>query len=237
MIITISTPDEFFFNQLLAFLTSLEINSPGYYVRVALIDYPKGVIKKLEKSFKHVEFVPRSTNLIDERGIGLILYRIKMVQECFNDNQRASWIDTDVLVRKDLNDFVSIQPNQLKIFYRGYRHAGQVEFEAPINAGIFNIGCSESTYNFTKTWYEGLSNNPRWGQGQVELWRAYQKHKDAVDLIKMPLKFNDLGDRDNPNMFDDNSVMWHCKRNHFNNEKFQNEFKYYLEKGQRWYNR
>ena len=25
--------------------------------------------------------------------------------------------------------------------------------------------------------------------------------------------------------------MWHCKKNHFNNPKFQKEFQYYLKKG------
>lgn len=230
MIITNSTPDEFYFKQLLAFITSMKVNSPDHMVRVFLANYPDELVENLEDSFDNCVFENRDLQMIDKRGFSLIMFRVVLLKECFEQyGESVAWIDTDVLVRSDLSEFVEVKSNQLKIYVRktGYTN----RFDAAINAGIFNLGCSEATHKFVCDWYAGCEANPVWGQGQIAMWQAYQKHSDDVELVPMLLKFNDLGDRNNPNMFADDSVMWHCKANHFKNEKFQGEFQEYLSKG------
>jgi hypothetical protein len=232
MIITNSTPDEFYFEQLLAFITSLKINSPEHTIRVFLANYPDSLWEKLQTSFDNCIFESWELEQIpgDKRDFALIMFRVAMLRDCLESyGESVAWIDTDVLVRKNLSEFLEVGSKQLKILVRQTNYANQ--FDAAVNAGIFNLGCSPETYDFVDDWYKGCEANPVWGQGQVAMWSAYKKHSKNVELVPMHLKFNDLGDRNNPNMFADDSVMWHCKANHFDNEKFQSEFQYYLKKG------
>lgn len=230
MIITNSTADKFYFEQLLAFLVSVRINSPEHSVRVFLANYPLEMENRLKEVFPEFIFENRELEMIDERGFSLILFRAAMIKECFEKySESVAWIDTDVVVRKDLGEFLEVESEQLKILYRGDNKPENVR----INAGIFNIGYSKITYDFICDWYERIKVNAVWGQGQLELWRAY---KDSnVKLIEMSNKFNDLGGNDRPNAFDNASVMWHCKFGHFNNPKFQKEYQYHLKFGKELY--
>jgi lipopolysaccharide biosynthesis glycosyltransferase len=226
MIITNSSPDDFYFNQLLAFLMSLKINSPEHKAHIFLANYPKDKRNKLKEIFKDFIFENRELKMIDDRGFSFIQFRAKLIKECFKKHKESvAWIDTDVIVRKDLSEFLQIEPHQLKILYRGDNAPERVR----INAGIFNIGYSNETHDFICDWQRRIEVNAKWGMGQLEFWRAYKEHKDKIELVKMDEKFNDLGGDDRPDSFSDQSVMWHCKKSHFKNKKFQKEYKKYLE--------
>jgi len=198
MIITNCTPDKYFMDQLVVLVRSIKQNSP--------------------KHMLHVFFF---TNKIFDLG-ELILHRIELIKKCMEEyRQPIAWIDADVIVRKDLSKLLDIEPNQLKILFRPNGNKNK------FNAGVFNIGYSEYTYRFICDWHKGFNNNMRWGMGQLEMWRAYLKNKNNIELIKIPESFNDLGGRSNS--FDDASVIWHCKGNHFNEDKYQKEFQKYKE--------
>ena len=163
--------------------------------------------------------------MIDTRGFSYILYRVKLVKDLLDSGvTNVAWVDTDVIVRSDLSDFLEIGKSSLKILYRG-RYAKP---DSKFNAGIFNLSNSKATREMVYEWYDRISSNSVWGMGQLELWNSYLNHKDDVHLDKLLTKFNDLGGRDKPNAFSDNSVMWHCKKNHFDNPRFQKEFLFYL---------
>jgi hypothetical protein len=228
MIITIATPDEFYFNQLLAFLASVEVNSPYKKVNVCLVNFPKKLEEQLKRSFSDVSFVNRDVKMADKRGISLILLRIELIKEYLKAYESTiAWIDTDVIIRKDLTPFLEIEPGQLKILFRGDDVLPKVRF----NAGIFNISYSKGTYKMVCDWYKRLKKNAVWGMGQLELWNAYKKNRKHVELIRMGETFNDLGDSTNKDSFSCNHHMWHSKKGHFYNEKFQKEFQKYLKIG------
>lgn len=232
MIITASSPDEFYFNQLLAFLSSMKINSPNHLVSVFLTNYPEDICWKLKASFPQFQFERRDLKKYGKGGIEYILFRIALIDDIFYKKKcPVSWIDTDVIVRGDLSEFLSVNPRQLKILYRGDKKPNKVKF----NAGIFSLGCSDQTHFMVKDWYKGLIKNPVWGMGQLELWKSYSRNQKNVKLVKMHEKFNDLGGLDRPNAFDKDSVMWHCKKPYFNNPKFQKEFQKYLAVGKELY--
>ena len=229
------TSDKFYFDQLLAFLASLCINSPNDNIHVFLANYSEQTVSKLKRSFGKFVFENRELKMIDDRGFSLILFRIELIKECFEKyKEPVAWIDTDVLVRGELDSFLEIEPQQLKILFRGDQNL-RLGVDAPINAGIFNLGCSKETYEFVRDWYSGCIKNPVWGQGQKILWSTYEKHIKNIKLIKMSSKLNDIGGRDKTNAFSSDSVMWHCKKNHFNNPKYQKEYQYYLKEGERLY--
>jgi len=225
MIITNATADEFYFNQLLAFLTSMKVNSPNHIMNVFLANYPKDKEEQLKGMFPNYVFENRKLDMVDERGISLILFRIMLIRECFERYEGpVAWIDTDVIVRGNLDPFLSVEPVQLKILFRGDDVPEKVRF----NAGIFRIGYSYGTYKMVCDWEEGLRNNMVWGMGQLELYKAFKKNEDLIDLVMMPEAFNDLGDSTNDDSFAPDSLMWHSKKYHFNNPKFQKEFQMYL---------
>jgi hypothetical protein len=234
VIITISTPDEFYFNQLLAFLASLNTNSPNQEVYIQLVDYPAKKMYGLQHAFPDYLFLNTSVKKIDERGIEFILLRIDLIRSWFKQMgvKAISWIDTDVIVRGDLSNFIYVKPNQLKILYRGDYVQEKVRF----NAGIFSIGNSKPTLEFVNRWYGRLEDNAKWGMGQLELYRTYKEFKNKIELIRMDQKYNDLGGADRPNAFSNESIMWHCKQAHFNHPKFQKEFQKYLKLGKEIYN-
>jgi hypothetical protein len=232
MIITASSPDKFYFEQLLAFLASFEFNSPFHSHTVYLANYPGDITRNLRMAFPNTSFVNRELEAIDGRGIHFILFRINLIREIFkNRKEPVAWIDTDVIVRKKLDDFLKIEPKQLKILYRGDKKPDKVKF----NAGIFRIGYSKETAKMMDDWHDGLIKNTIWGMGQLELWKAYHKNRNRVELVKMPKRFNDIGGNDRPDAFDEESVMWHSKKAHFKNPKFQKEYQHYLKMGKSAY--
>ena len=227
MIITISTPDKLYFEQLISFLTSMEINSPNQEVFTCLVNYPEDKINQLKKMFPKYNFENREIEMKDKRGISLILLRIELILEFFEKYKKSvSWIDTDVIVRDDLSKFIDVDSKSIKILYRGDKAPKKVRF----NAGIFSIGYSNETHKFVRTWRKYLLKHLKWGHGQLALFEAYRTYSHKVKLIKMNKKFNDLGASDRE-CFLDNSVMWHCKLHHFKNKRFQKEFKHYLKIG------
>lgn len=232
MIITISSADEFFLNQLLAFLSSLKENSPNHSITVFMTNCPDNIYWKLKAVFPKFQFEKRILEKVGKGGIEFILLRISLINKIFKHRKESvSWIDTDVIIRKDLTEFLDVRPNQLKILYRGDKKPDKVKF----NAGIFSIGHSKETHKLIQDWYDSLINNAIWGMGQLELWKTYSKNRKYVELVKMSERFNDLGGNDRPNAFDKDSVMWHCKKAHFNNPKFQKEFQHYLSIGKELY--
>jgi len=235
VIITNSTQDKFYFEQLLAFLASIKVNSPKHKVTVFLANYDLDKVQKLRRGFPWCVFEDRKLTMVKDKRFSLIIFRSGLIKECFDKyKEPVAWIDTDVLVRNDLSEFLDVGPNQLKILKR-QTPKEKNQYDAPINAGIFNIGYSEHTYKIINKWHKGNLATPKWGQGQIELWKAYNKYSKRVELVSLPLKFNDLGDRNNQNMFADNSVMWHCKSNHFDNPKYQSEYQLYLKFGKELY--
>lgn len=226
MIVTISTPDQVFFEQLIVFLTSLEQNSPGHKVYVCLVDYPTDLQVQLRKAFPEVRFENRSADLIDQRGIGLILLRIRLVYELMEKlNEAISWIDTDVIIRAPLERFVSVESNHLKILYRGFWVRKKIKF----NAGVFSIGSGSTSLKFLERWHQRLIDNAKWGRGQLELYRTYQEFKPMITIDPLDLKYNDLGGR--KDSFSPDSVIWHAKKSHLLNPRFNSEFQRYLDKG------
>lgn len=225
MVVTNASADKLYYSQLLAMLTSLSINSPETKACVFLADYPEDKVKFLKRRFPNYIFESRSLKRIDSRGFSFIQFRADNLIECLEKyNKPVAWVDTDVIIRSGLEEFIDVTPKQLKILYRGDHTTDKVKF----NAGVFSIGCSEETKFFLADWKERITKNAKWGMGQLELWRAYQDNKSSIELYKMSNTYNDLGGEDRPDAFADTSVIWHSKKGHFFHPKFQGEFQHYL---------
>jgi hypothetical protein len=226
MIITNSTPDEYYFNQLIAFLMSIKINSPKHVnqIKVFLANYQDETVDKLKIAFPEVEFENNPLKMIDKRGFATIIDRAYRVWDCLQTKEEnVLWMDTDVIVRGDLSDLVRIKPKQLKILYRE-----NAPDRIKINAGIFNIGHSKVCCKFIKDWHQGCVRNKKWGNGQLQLWKSFKKYKERIELTDITKKFNSVGRH-----FEDDYVVWHCKLSHFDNPIYQKEYQLYLTEGKK----
>lgn len=231
MIITNSTTDPFYLDQLLAFLSSIRKNSPNIKMLINLVNTNNEIYDRLKTVFPEFIFEQSTIDMIDERGFSLIILRASMIKDCFDKYKESiSWIDTDTLIRGSLFEFTKVDSNELKILVRD--NNPNILHDAPINAGVFSIGCSKPTKDFASDWYEDCIANPKWGYGQIALWDAYSKRKDEVKLIGLSKSYNDMGGSDKLDAFSENSIIWHCKKKHFNNPKFQKEFQKYLKIGE-----
>ena len=221
MIITNSTPDTYYYEQLIAFLMSIKINSPKHMglIKVFLANYPDEKLLKLRESFSEVEFENNELKMIDKRGFATIIDRAFRVGDClktFKDS--VLWMDTDIIVRGDLSNIVQVKSKQLKILYRK---------EAPervkINAGVFNIGYSDISYKFIKDWHSRILRNKKWGIGQLEFWRVFKKYRKNIEMTNITKKYNSAGRH-----FEKDCIVWHCKMSHFNSPIYQKEYQKYL---------
>jgi hypothetical protein len=228
MIITNSTPDKYYYNQLIAFLMSMKINSPNQLkvMKVFLSNYPNDVEAKLRKAFPEASFENNSLEMTDLRGFALIIDRAFRVGQCLKKyKEPITWIDTDILIRGDISELPKVGPKQLKILYRK---------ESPervrINAGVFSIGYSEISCEFINKWYNRIKTGKKWGDGQLEFWRAFKTYmkKNQIKLVDLSLKFNSTG------KFNEEYVVWHCKKGHFDRERYQVEYKDYLAKAKQY---
>lgn len=228
MITTALNYNNFYFEQLLVLLTSININSPDDIVSIFLVDFPKDIENKLKKIFNKFIFINRELNINTKKDIPgfMVCYRGLVVKECLEKyKEPVAWFDTDIIVRKNLKSFwAGTKTNQLKIYYRGDDVPDKVKFQA----GIFAVGYSDETMKFISEWSDIIQSDMYWYADQKQLYLVYNKYSDNIKLIKMSRIFNDIGDSTRTDVFDNNSVIWHCKKSHFYHERFRKEYLKYL---------
>lgn len=220
MIITNSTPDKYYYNQLIAFLMSIKINSPQHLslFRIFLANYPSDLELRLKKAFPEITFENNSLKMTDRRGFSLIIDRAIRVGECLRKyGESVTWIDTDIIVRGDISELMHVKPRQLKILHR----KNQPE-RVRINAGVFTIGCSDPCKNFIQHWHRRIARGKKWGDGQLEFWRGFKKFRGKIKMVELPLSLNSTGH------FNEEYVVWHCKKGHFDHKRYQEEYNDYL---------
>jgi len=89
------------------------------------------------------------------------------------------------------------------------------------NNGIFAVGNSKTVFEYTEAVCKELMRCDKWTALQQIMYRIYKKYKHEIKLIKMETKYNDWS-------FEDDSVIWHCKKRYYPYMKYQKEFtKYY----------
>jgi hypothetical protein len=196
-------------------------------MRIFLANYPNDLKMKLDKAFPEVTFENNYLKMEDSRGFALIIDRAFRVKECLNKyKEPVTWMDTDILVRGDLSELLDVGSEELKILYR----KGSPE-RVRINAGVFTIGYSAITHKFITTWYNEIKVGHKWGDGQLVFWKIFKKymHRKDIKLTDITFKFNSAGAK-----FNEEYVVWHCKKAHFDREKYQVEYKEYLVKAKQY---
>lgn len=226
MVITISSYDYIYFEQLIVFLTSLYTNNLSTISMVWTVGYPKDVLDELRDTFPATIFEEREVTKVDDRGIHYVLLRLEMLKYVLNLNISPAWLDTDIIIRNDISYLTYTDYNTLKILCRFDKNE-----DVKFNNGVMGLGCGDISVAFVDRWYNRLKNNLKWGMGQYELWNTYNEFKDKILLENIGYSYNDLGGDDRPDAFSDDSYIWHAKFKHLNNPKFKKEYNHYLAMG------
>lgn len=223
--------DTFFYNQMLALLESLKINSPQDKIIINLVDFPKRKIIKLEKAYPDYIFKNKDlhVNKMEDIAGFMSCYRSSLMYNLLNEYKcPVAWMDCDIVIRKELSFlWEGVKTNQFKIVYRGIA----VPIKNRFQTGVIVIGYSNDTLNMINDWNDKLKITHKWFSDQIFLYEVYQKYIYKIKFIHMNRSLNDVGDSTKECFLDD-SIIWHSKRYHFNDKRFQKEFKYYLHKAQ-----
>ena len=127
-----------------------------------------------------------------------------------------AYLDSDTIVRGSLKEFWDVKMDSIKVMDR----PGQPN-DARFQAGVFVIGDGCHIRAMMDDYDKVIQKENVFLREQEELYLSYQRHQDDVSLVPMDKKFNDWG-------FSDDSVIWHCKKKHFKNAKYQKEYRRWL---------
>ena len=207
--------------QLKAMIESVAVNSPNDEIAVYLLDFNDNDVPDLSAINLKCSIIRRDegTALISANKIAPFMWRyrsIMMRDALYRFDQPILYLDTDILVRKNLSKFWSdIGPNTIKVMVRETK-----DRTAMTQAGVFAVGNSDETRNMMEFYNENVQSKPQPFVEQEWLYRAINHHLE-VKHIQLKDEFNDWH-------FNDNSTIWHSKGKHFHEKKFQTEYQNYL---------
>jgi len=148
---------------------------------------------------------------------------VVMYETLFKYKKPILWLDVDVLVRKSTNlIFNNILANTLMVLKRPINKERSI-----FNTGVVGVGYSHITLDMIKWSFEKAMENKEWYADQLYLYKGYLKYSKNINLINLinHREWHDIGGKSGA--FNKNSVIWHCKKSHFDNPIYQNEYKYY----------
>lgn len=221
-----------YFDQAKALLQSLYENSPNERVFMYLVNYKEGeeILKKINPNCKVIHYNTKQI-IKDVRGF-MSNFRTFAIKDALEKNKDGIlYMDCDTLVRKDLSIFWdNLFPNVLKIIVRdkstGYDLSNLENPEdCRVQGGVFGVGNSDATINMISDYKQRVDNTPYFMGEQRFLYECLKEHTN-VKHIQLDKKFNEWD-------FNNDSYIWHCKAKHFNNIKYQKEYKKYLENANR----
>lgn len=214
-VVTISSCDKYYFEQAQVFLKSIKANTDEN-VCIGLInskDRHENAVHDIDSSIKIIKL-----NLDKPTRFGHAKIRFELIRQILlMEYTEIIWMDCDVIVRDSIKSiWKGIEPNTLKVVRRN-RELDRVKFQI----GVFGLGNSLATRNYIIDVKNKLNDIETWCDDQTVMYRVYKKHKKHISIVRLNKRYND-------SKFKNESVIWHCKSSHFNEEKYQREYKKYL---------
>ncbi len=214
LIYTTSTVDEHRYSQLKVFLYTMWNNGGHYPLLVDLVNSENK--DELKKIYPLIEI-----NYITDHDISverMMYIRPLRLQRLLHENHhKIISIDTDIIVRNSTKNLWSVLSNEFRIRDKGQHKQNHVRF----NGGVIIFGNGDHTKKYYDRVIEIIGSSGVVYDCQRALLQAY--NETGLKRKKLPKKYNDP-------KFNDDSIIWHCKHNHFHEKKYQKEYQYYLRK-------
>lgn len=205
-----------YWDLLLAFLASIDANSPGTKVIVNTINLSplqSGSLWAFGCVLETYSHIDGTASAFQKN-----YYRHEWIPSLLTANERVAWIDPDCIIRKPIDGiFDDVEPQSIKYWHKSGRKERH-QFQG----GVYVLGSSQKSIDFCDKVYSELEGTDDWMLPQTIMLRQLKKSK--LKRVNLPESYND-------SKFEDDSFIWHCKHSHFAEAKFQKEFRKYLQLG------
>jgi len=195
------------------FLASMALNAPKESVYVYLMNCDSKYVKELHKINPNVTTQSEKTE--EESPFVRNYIRHSLIIEQMSYYNKIAWIDNDSIIRDSLDElWEDIEPETIKFWYRK-KKKDHIKFQG----GVYVLGASEKSMQWCAEIREELNNCTDWYAPQLLM---YTKFKEVG------LTHTQLSEKYNDSKFKSDSIIWHCKSSHFEEEKYQTEYQRYL---------
>ena len=215
LIITAVDNNLHYMEGLKVFLASLAKNAPEELVYVYLMNCSREYEDSLHEINSNLMTMAKSVKEVSPYVRNYIRHRL--VHDQLKIHDKILWLDNDSIVRGCLDDiWLDVEENTIKFWLRK-KNKDHLKFQG----GVYVIGKGEKSENYCKLISKGLSTMSDWYAPQTLMYTCI-KHV-GLKQIQLETKYND-------SKFKDDSIIWHCKSSHFNDKKYQKEYKHYEQK-------
>jgi hypothetical protein len=212
---------------MMAMLRSIYVNSPDEKVALVLINCEDDYASKLIRINPSTDI--RRLRIERCGAVARIVAKREFVVGKMKECDLVAWIDNDAIVREHLDKsgfWNGVGANDVKIWEKD-TDKDTHKFQA----GVYVSGCG----NRVRSWLEEVIRNdqsflkmpgaeldghgcPYWMTSQKFLYTCFRSSR--LGHIQLDTRYNDC-------QFNKESAIWHCKSSHFNEAKFQKEWKRY----------
>ena len=235
VILTTTTCDNKYLDVMKVYLYTMNLYCPEKtLIRADLINGTPEIYKRLGRLYDnlevcHVEMGEGLDWTQEDNMIHLMRRRIPVMWKTLNEDwDMVMTMDSDMIVRSDISEiWGDVEPSTIKIWVKPEKKATSF---TKVQAGVHIFGNSPVIKEYYKAFMDRLGDNWMFRKGQPMIYLTWLDFKERIRIVQMPKKYND-------SKFHNDSVVWHCKHGHFNEEKFQREFQRNLVKADEIYGR
>lgn len=225
MIVTAIDDNPHYMEGLKVFLFSAKKNIPKEWFYIYLMNCSSEYVNELYSINPNIIAEKTITNETNPFVRNYVRYGIllKLIKE-YNDTHKFAWLDNDIIIRKDLEGlWDDIKPETLKIWYRKHYHKNLKKRKRPevfFQGGVFVVGNGKPIKKWLSNIIHNVKDKTDWYATQAQMYLCWKSNK-KIDFVQLNTIYNDT-------VFDDNSYIWHCRQSGFDNEKYQKEYREYL---------
>lgn len=214
-ILTATSCNNHYFEHALALLRSACRNA-NEQLTIGLINGDKiheKAVHKIDKAINVLLYEIEGSSRFDYSRARFEVIRRTMEQ----GYKQICWMDCDIIIRGSISEFwEDLSPRSMKIVVRNVK-SDRTKFQI----GVVGFGVDSLMKCYITDIRDKLVNAEGWCEDQTEMYRVWKNYKYLIEIRKLSPKYND-------SEFKNNSIVWHCKSSHFNEEKYQEEYRKYL---------
>jgi len=198
-------------------LESMSVNSPSTSITVYLYNVPLNTAQRIAAINPLADIICKQTYYDGyEPREWMSCIRTKLLLDAMTANpaRAVSWIDTDVMIRRDL---APIWEYATGVNTMAITHRPKQRLHAKLATGFVVFSPGFESYNCIKQWYKSTKRPAKWFIDQVTLYKIFMRLAPKLRLRALPEHMHDI------HSWHDDSIIWHRRGMHANNLKWLTE--------------
>jgi hypothetical protein len=213
-IISLADPD--YFEYLVCFVKSANVNFPSASFYAVLVNPIEGQADELKNSHDNIEVVVETKKFksIQEKKCYCASRRAKLFYDLRSQTEdMLIWIDADSIIRGSCDDLIK-HLDSCELTMRPKKTPDKFA------SGVIGIGNSEVCVNFIAEYNEKVSKDKSWMSDQNNLNDTYVLFKDVINFKPLPDKYCDV-------WLSDDGIIWEAKSKKKRGKRYVKEMKKY----------